>query len=265
MLARKPNLWRVWPPFSEKTDDRQEVSIISAEDHLILEGFAVPLYDFWDTSGNSTGGFEGWVIVQVDGDQGASNPHRTPRGNAQDASQQKDCQQLINLKTRAFNAALQKFALQVSDERMRELEEKDWRNATSPERFAYENYGGYGGWRAVEDEVTRSEIAACMSSKRGPFVEFGIWSKDATSPDPKWTPAEDTTSTDNISHLAIRLPLDRRTHQRSDSESLIFVFKRRRDTILPKKPKTDGRKKKRRGLASRRARNSRRRGERKRS
>lgn len=229
-LARKPEEWK---PFVDA----------SRIEGKVLEGFAVPLYDFWDSEGNPIGGFEGWLVVAVEedtesdaskdmpvsaGGQEVVDAEPTPKGPAPDEEKQL----LSILRIKAFNEAVHKFALQVSDERMRELVESEGRKSTSAECFAFDNYSHFGGWCGQEIVDAGHHITGLVMS--GEFVQFGFLNGESASTGKpgklQWTP---TSAPKEIEHVAIQLPSGRRLAGNNIVETPIFILRRRRDTVLP--------------------------------
>ena len=249
----------VWTPFAEPSSS--QVKTVAEDEEIHLQGFAVPLYDFWDSKSNPVGGFEGWVVVQVDEQRDPGKPNNSlattdqPR-TATDASivseeqrlhggddsteelrkcqeelrkcqeELRKCQEeLANLRIRAIREALQKFALQINDERMRELVEREWADTTSPEEFALKHYQYFGGW--CGEELLRSgQPRKGLDDLQNECISFGHWEKGT------WTIIEGKDKA-SITHIAIQLPAENHKAQRVDHNDTVFILRKQLDTILP--------------------------------
>jgi hypothetical protein len=183
-----------WPPFKDARPADKKPG------EILLQGVAVPLYGFVDFEGKPAGGFDGWVIFETGESQAAATQER----------QSDAVEQLRNLRKQVFDLALQKFARRVSDERMRELVEKDW-NGTSAEQFVLDNFQDFGGWCGVTTTTVDHFEHICLQELRKYCFVFGSWDGN------QWISGEG-----DITHIAIRLP-----------DGTVFILKKREDTIVP--------------------------------
>lgn len=159
-----------------------------------LTGIFAPVYNFNDQDGKAAGGFEGWIIATTEKDM------------APPPSEHHDF-----VRT-AFSLAILNFASKVSQERMRELEERDSIGSTQPKTFTLENFKCIGGWehetKPLNVSLPEGEVFAYFNDKDTTTL---FTSKDKSVP--TW----------EITHIAVR----------ASDEDAPFIFKKRLDTILP--------------------------------